>query len=88
MDKAKRQNIDLINKAENVCYEADKQMELFKDSISEEEKTKIETLATEIRETIKNKDFTRLETQVDGLKNLMTTMLQNQQNVATDLNDI
>merc|ERR1712125_265163 len=33
-DKTKRQNIDLINKAENVCYEADKQLELFKDSIS------------------------------------------------------
>jgi molecular chaperone DnaK len=88
MDKEKRQNIDLVNKAENVCYEADKQIELFKDSISDDEKTKIETLATEIRATIKDQDFTKLETQVNELKNLMTTMLQNQQNVATDLNDI
>lgn len=87
-DKTKRQNIDLINKAENVCYEADKQLELFKDSISEEEKTKIETLASTIRQTLKDEDLNMLESQVDELKTLMTTMLQNQQNVATDLNDI
>ena len=87
-DKTKRQNIDLINKAENVCYEADKQLELFKDSISEEEKTKIETLASTIRQTMKDEDLNMLESQVDELKTLMTTMLQNQQNVATDLNDI
>ena len=88
VDKTKRQNIDLINKAENVCYEADKQLELFKDSISEEEKTKIETLASTIRQTMKDEDLNMLESQVDELKTLMTTMLQNQQNVATDLNDI
>merc|ERR1712232_1247389 len=66
-DKTKRQNIDLINKAENVCYEADKQLELFKDSISEEEKTKIETLASTIRQTMKDEDLNMLESQVDEL---------------------
>merc|ERR1739841_271875 len=48
-DKANRKNIDLVNKAENVCYEADKQIELFKETISEDEKTSIENLSSTIR---------------------------------------
>tara|TARA_B110000967_G_C18901133_1_gene575214 strand:- start:1835 stop:3655 length:1821 start_codon:yes stop_codon:yes gene_type:complete len=87
IDKTKRQNIDLVNKAESVCYEADKQVEMFTDTITDTEKTEIQTLATNIRENIQAENLTELETQVTELKQVMSTMLQNQ-NVVNDLNDI
>merc|ERR1712137_408452 len=73
-DKTKRQNIDLINKAENVCYEADKQIELFKETISEDEKTNIENLSSMIRQLIKDENLSELESKVDELKTIMSTM--------------
>jgi len=87
-DKANRKNIDLVNKAENVCYEADKQIELFKETISEDEKTSIENLSSTIRQLIKDENLSELELKVDELKTIMSTMLQNQKNVASELNDI
>merc|ERR1712127_771311 len=87
IDKTKRQNIDLVNKAESVCYEADKQVEMLTDTITDTEKTEIQTLATNIRENIQAENLTELETQVTELKQVMSTMLQNQ-NVVNDLNDI
>ena len=87
-DKANRKNIDLVNKAENVCYEADKQIELFKETISEDEKTNIENLSSMIRQLIKDENLSELESKVDELKTIMSTMLQNQKNVASELNDI
>lgn len=87
-DKANRKNIDLVNKAENVCYEADKQIELFKETISEDEKTNIENLSSTIRQLIKDENLSELESKVDELKTIMSTMLQNQKNVASELNDI
>ena len=77
-DKANRKNIDLVNKAENVCYEADKQIELFKETISEDEKTSIENLSSTIRQLIKDENLSELELKVDELKTIMSTMLQNQ----------
>ena len=85
--KASKENIDLVNKAESVCYEADKQVEMFTDTITDTEKTEIQTLATNIRENIQAENLTELETQVTELKQVMSTMLQNQ-NVVNDLNDI
>ena len=35
-DKEKRQNIDLKNQAEALCFEAEKELSLFKDNISED----------------------------------------------------
>ena len=73
-DKANRKNIDLVNKAENVCYEADKQIELFKETISEDEKTNIENLSSMIRQLIKDENLSELESKVDELKTIMPTM--------------
>ena len=60
---------------------------MFTDTITDTEKTEIQTLATNIRENIQAENLTELETQVTELKQVMSTMLQNQ-NVVNDLNDI
>ena len=87
-DKEKRKNIDLVNKAESLEYEAKKQLEVFKDTISEEDKTKILSLCTNIRESVDNEKFTELETQIEELKQEMATTLQKQAEAVPDLSDI
>jgi hypothetical protein len=40
LDKEKRQNIDLKNQAEALCFEAEKELSLFKENISEDQTRK------------------------------------------------
>ena len=51
IDKEKRENIDLKNQAEAVCFEAEKEFSIFKDNISEDQQKNI----TELIETIRQK---------------------------------
>jgi molecular chaperone DnaK len=40
-DKEKRENIDLKNQAEALCFEAEKELSLLKDNISEDKQENI-----------------------------------------------
>jgi molecular chaperone DnaK (HSP70) len=53
-DKEKRQNIDLKNQAEALCFEAEKELSLFKDNISEDKQQNITKLIEDIRQEIQN----------------------------------
>merc|ERR1712107_972064 len=50
IDKEKLENIDLINQAEALCFEAEKEFSLFKDNISEEKQQNIIELIEIIRQ--------------------------------------
>jgi hypothetical protein len=52
----KRQNIDLKNQAEALCFEAEKNLVFFKDNISEEQQN-ITKIIEDIRQEIQNDDF-------------------------------
>ena len=95
-DKEKRQNIDLKNQAEALCFEAEKELSTLKSKISEEKQKEITTLIEKIRQTSQNDDFESLKLQVDDLKIIMkeivTTKYSNEDessaNSMSDLNDI
>merc|ERR1712207_136107 len=95
-DKEKRQNIDLKNQAEALCFEAEKELSTFKSKISEEKQKEITTLIEKIRQNSQNDDFESLKFQVDDLKLIMkeivTTKYSNEDessaNSMSDLNDI
>jgi molecular chaperone DnaK len=87
-DQEKRKNIDLINKAESLDYEAKKQLETFKETIAEEDKTKILVLCDELQQTMKAENFAQLETQIEQLKQELAAILQKQAETVPDLNDI
>jgi molecular chaperone DnaK (HSP70) len=53
-DKEKRQNIDLKNQAEALCFEAEKELSLFKENISEDKQQNITKLIENIRQEIQN----------------------------------
>merc|ERR1712125_120182 len=67
-DKIKRENIDLINQAEALCFEAEKEFSLFKDNISEEKQQNIIELIEIIRQNIQKNEFTLLKSQIEKLK--------------------
>ena len=69
-DKQKREKVDLKNQADSLCYQSEKQLKDLGDKVTNEDKTKIETLISDLRAVIQSEDF-------DKMKSL-TTELQNQ----------
>jgi len=74
-DKEKRENIDLKNQAEALCFEAEKELSLFKDNIPEDKQQNITKLIETIREEIKTDNFEALKSQVEELKTSMKDMV-------------
>lgn len=74
-DKEKRENIDLKNQAEALCFEAEKELSLFVDNTSEENKQNITNLIEDIRKEIKNDNAENLKSKVEILKTAMKDMV-------------
>jgi molecular chaperone DnaK len=79
-DKEKRQNIDLKNQSEALCFEAEKELSLFKDSISETQKQNVLKLIEEVRKEIQTDNFESLKTKVEDLKTAMKDMVSAKMN--------
>ena len=75
VDKEKRENIDLKNQGEALCFEAEKEFSLFKDNISQEKQENIKKLIETIRQNIQNDEFEVLKLKVDELKTAMKAMV-------------
>ncbi len=75
IDKEKRENIDLKNQAEALCFEAEKEFSLFKENISEEQQQNITKLIETIRQNIQVDDFSTLKSKVEDLKIAMKDMV-------------
>ena len=86
IDKEKRENIDLKNQAEALCFEAEKEFSLFKENISEEKQKNITKLIEKIRANIKTDNFATLKLQVEELKTAMKDMVSAKPLVDNDSN--
>lgn len=75
IDKENRKNIDLKNNAESLCYEANKQLLLIKDTIPEDKKNNLTTLIDSIQSNIQSEKYDLLETQIEELKLLMKDVI-------------
>lgn len=90
-DQEKRQNIDLKNQAETLCFEAEKELDLLKDKVSTEQQASIKQLIDNIRQDIQTENFDSLKSVLDELKLAMKNMAD--ETVAStetmgDLNDL
>ena len=74
-DKENRKNIYLKNNAESLCYEANKQLLLIKDTISEDKKNNLTTLIESIKLNIQSEKYDLLETQIEELKMMMKDVI-------------
>jgi molecular chaperone DnaK len=74
-DKEKRESIDLKNQAEALCFEAEKELSLFKDNIAEDKKQNISNLIEDIRKELKTDNVENLKLKVENLKTAMKDMV-------------
>ena len=79
-DKEKRQNIDLKNQAEALCLEAEKELSLFKENISEDTQQNITKLIEDIRQDIQNESLESLQIKITDLKTAMKDMMETKMN--------
>nr|Q06W39.1 RecName: Full=Chaperone protein dnaK; AltName: Full=HSP70; AltName: Full=Heat shock 70 kDa protein; AltName: Full=Heat shock protein 70 [Neoporphyra haitanensis]ABF20063.1 heat shock protein 70 [Neoporphyra haitanensis]AHC94270.1 heat shock protein 70-3 [Neoporphyra haitanensis] len=68
-DQKRRKNIDTKNQAESLCYQAEKQIKEFEDKISQDLKTKIEELITELRSSLEKEEYENIESISQRLQN-------------------
>ena len=83
VDKEKRENIDLKNQAEALCFEAEKELALVKDSLSEEKQQNATKLIEQIRQDSQSDNFEALKSQLEELKTIMKEMLESKMNTRT-----
>ena len=75
VDKEKRENIDLKNQAETLCFEAEKELSLVKDSISNQKQESISKLIATIRQNSQNDQIESLKSSLEELKVAMKEMV-------------
>lgn len=92
IDKEKRENIDLKNQAEALCFEAEKEVSMFKENLPEEQQQEISKLIETIRETLQTDNFDTLKSQVEDLKtkmkDIVASQAQSNSDSMSDLNDL
>ena len=74
-DKEKRENIDLKNQAETLCFEAEKELSLLKDKIGQEKQENISKLIETIRQHSQNDQIDNLKSSLETLKIAMKEMV-------------
>jgi molecular chaperone DnaK len=94
IDKQKRENIELKNQAEALCFEAEKELSSTKETISEEKRESITKLIEQIRQDSQSDNFESLKSQLEKLRTVMKEILEAKMNNASnsnsmsDLNDL
>jgi molecular chaperone DnaK len=71
-DKKRRDEVDKLNNADSMCYQAEKTLADYGDKITDDVKTRINAALSDTKEAIKKKDATLATERADKLK----TMLQ------------
>ena len=87
-DQEKRQNIDIKNQAETLCFEAEKELVTLKDKISEEQETTVKQLIEKIRQDIQSENIESLKSTLDELKLAMKNMADQNQSLDDSMGDL
>ena len=77
-DKKVKEDVDVLNSADNLIFQTGKSLTDLEDKISEEQKTEITTLLDTLKESHSNKD-------VENVKTLMDELTQKFQSITQDL---
>ena len=74
-DQEQRKVVDLKNNAETLCYEAEKELRLFSDSMKEDKTNKVKNLIENIRKNINSENIEELTANIEELKIAMKEMV-------------
>ena len=70
-DAKRQEEIEIRNNADSLIYTSEKTLDELKDQVSEDEKTKVEGLVTELRELIAGDDIDAIKAKSDELSNVV-----------------
>ena len=70
-DKKRQEEIEIRNNADSLIYTSEKTLDELKDQVSEDEKTKVEGLVSELRELIAGDDVDAIKAKSDELSNVV-----------------
>ena len=71
LDKQKREQIDLKNQADSLCYQCQNQLNELKDKIEVSDKEKIQRLIDQLREEVQADNYEQMKTLQSELQNAM-----------------
>ncbi|GAB3352422.1 molecular chaperone DnaK [Arachidicoccus ginsenosidivorans] len=71
-DKAEREKVDSINKADSLIFQTEKQLKEFGEKIPAEKKAPIETALNNLKEAHKTQDIAAINTAMEGLNTAWT----------------
>nr|YP_010198647.1 Hsp70-type chaperone [Gracilaria pacifica]UAD87063.1 Hsp70-type chaperone [Gracilaria pacifica] len=71
LDKQKREQIDLKNQADSLCYQSQNQLDELKDKISEDEKKNVQQLIDSLKLSIKEEDYEQIKSIQNKLQQAM-----------------
>ena len=74
-DKEKKENIDLKNQAEALCFEAEKELNLVKENIPEDKQQTLSDLISGIRQEIQSDNIEALKSKLEELKTNMKDLV-------------
>jgi molecular chaperone DnaK len=88
-DKERRDNVDLRNEADSLCYQATKQLESLDSTLDDSIKTQVTNLVSEVRASIDSENFEELKLKTKELQELMATVISNipDQDVSNEAGD-
>jgi molecular chaperone DnaK len=88
-DKERRDNVDLRNEADSLCYQATKQLESLDSTLDDSTKTQVTNLVSEVRASIDSENFEELKLKTKELQELMATVISNipDQDVSNEAGD-
>ena len=75
-DKQKRNQIEIKNQAESLCYQAERQLQEFKDKITEEDREKIKDRVQVLRGDLEGSDYDKIEQDQKALQELLMSLGQ------------
>ena len=96
-DQEKKKIIDLKNQAERLCFEAEKELDLFKSNINEEKQQKVRSSIQKVKGLTQSDDINALSSAIEELKLEMKDIVtssdplvsdQTGSNSMSDLNDL
>ena len=70
-DAKRQEEIEIRNNADSLIYTSEKTLDELKDQVSEDEKSKVEGLVSELRELIAGDDIDAIKTKSDELSNIV-----------------
>nr|YP_009308901.1 Hsp70-type chaperone [Toxarium undulatum]AOS86644.1 Hsp70-type chaperone [Toxarium undulatum] len=77
IDQENKKNIELKRQAEILCFEGEQKLELYKNTILDEDKTEIEKLIKDLRSEIQLQNYDSIKTMTNQLQTKIIQIIQN-----------